>query len=83
MLIKDLLEQVGTIGTVNAVPGVTSTAMPSQQAAVQGNTANLSDPKVQAANLAKQKQDTAKQKKQIQDQIALLQKQLQSLNNPI
>lgn len=83
MLIKDLLEQVGTIGTVGQVPGVTSTAMPTQQPTMQGNTAALSDPKMQAANLAKQKQDVAKQKKQIQDQIAMLQKQLQSLNNPV
>lgn len=83
MLIRDLLEQVGTIGPVGQVPGVSSTATPGQQPTVQGNTANLSDPKIQAANLVKQKQDVAKQKKQIQDQIAMLQKQLQSLNNPM
>lgn len=83
MLIRDLLEQVGTIGTVGQVSGIPSTAMPSQQSTIQGNTANLSDPKIQAANLVKQKQDVVKQKKQIQDQIAMLQKQLQSLNNPM
>lgn len=57
---------------------VPSTAAPA--GGLTGNVAALQDPRMQAANLAKQKQEKDKQKKAIQDQIAELQKQLSDLN---
>lgn len=77
MKIFELVEQVGTIGTVGSTAMPTSAPAP----AVGGqNAAALSDPKMQAANLAQQKQAKNQQKKQIQDQIMALQRQLADLN---
>jgi hypothetical protein len=81
MRYSDFAEQIGTIGTttapIGAVPIGTPTTPPS---GLTGNVGATQDPRMQAADLAKQKQQAAQQKKAIQDQIAALQKQLSDLN---
>lgn len=68
---------------IGSTPMPTSGAVPpmgTPQANMTGNTAALQDPKMQAAQLAMQKQNKDKQKKAIQDQITALQRQLSDLN---
>lgn len=86
MKVVELLEQV-PIGSTpfpaaggSTVPPTSGTAPQAAPIGVAGNTQQLQDPKMQAAQLAKQKQEKDKQKKAIQDQIAALQKQLTDLN---
>lgn len=66
---------MGTVGATT-VPTLAGSAQP----AVTGNTAALSNPALQAANLAQQKKQRDEQKRAIQAQIAALQKQLSDLN---
>jgi hypothetical protein len=82
MRYSDFAEQ-GTVGSTplptaggSAVPPTSAPANP----ALSGNVAALQDPRMQAAQLAKQKQEKEKQKKAIQDQIAALQRQLSDLS---
>ena len=75
MRYSELFEQM-PIGSVPATPIGITPPVP----ALSGNTGALQDPKMQAANLAKQQQEKIKQKKVIQDQITALQKQLADLN---
>ena len=88
MKIYELFEQIGTVGssgsltggsTIPTTSGSTS-AGATTDPSVSGNVPDLTDPKIQAAQLAKQKQQREQQKKSIQDQIAKLQQQLASLN---
>lgn len=74
MRFHEILEQVGTIGTVP------STATPTVAPSLSGNVTDIEDPKVQAAQLAKQKQDKQRAKQAIMQQIAALNKQLADLN---
>lgn len=74
MRFQEIIEQVGTIGTVP------STATPTVAPSLTGNVSNLEDPKVQAAQLARQKQEKQKSKQAIMQQIAALNKQLADLN---
>jgi hypothetical protein len=81
MRYSEFSEQIGTIGTTTAPIGtapVGASAPPGT--GLTGNTGAMQDPRMQAANLAKQRQDKDQQKKAIQDQIAALQKQLSDLN---
>lgn len=80
MRYKEIIEQIGTVGSMPlaTAPGVSTTSAPGSS--LSGNVAATQDPRMQAANLAKQKQEKDKQKKMIQDQIAALQKQLSDLN---
>ena len=94
-IIELVAEQVvGTVptGKQAPLPPTTPTGTPPQAStpAVAGNTAPLADPRLQAAQLAKQKQDKEKQKQMVQDQIkaaqqqlADLQKQQQDLNKSV
>jgi hypothetical protein len=88
MKIYELFEQIGSVGssgelvggsTIPTTSGSTS-ATASTTPTVSGNVPDITDPKVQAAQLAKQKNQQLAQKKAIQDQIAKLQQQLASLN---
>lgn len=79
MRYSDFAEQIGTIGTTATPMGATPPGAP-LATGLTGNVGATQDPRMQAANLAKQKQDTAQQKKAIQDQITALQKQLSDLN---
>lgn len=84
MRYSDFAEQASIGSTPMPTPGgssVPTTSAPT--AGLTGNTAALQDPRMQAANLAKQKQEKDKQKKAIQDQIAALQKQLADLNRTV
>ena len=78
MRYSDFAEQIGTIGTTAAPMGAAPGTPPA--AGLTGNVGAMQDPRMQAANLAKQKQDKDQQKKAIQDQITALQKQLSDLN---
>jgi hypothetical protein len=71
MKISDLIEAIAPVGTTTAP----APAAP----AVGGNVADLSNPAVQAAQMAKQKQDKEKQKQMIQTQIKAAQQQLLAL----
>lgn len=80
MKIRELFEQIGTVGSTGTpVAGATipPTSSPTQSPNLSGNVQDLNDPKVQAATLAKMKQDKNQQKKAIQDQIKQLQQALQ------
>jgi hypothetical protein len=79
MRYSDFAEQMGTIGTTAAPVGAAPTGAP-PAAGLTGNVGATQDPRMQAADLAKQKQQKDQQKKAIQDQIAALQKQLADLN---
>jgi len=93
MKIADILEAVTPIGSTtnpmggNSLPQTGNNPAP----AVSGtNVQQLTDPRLQAANLAQQKQDREKQKQAIQAQIkakqeelASLQKQQQDLNRTV
>lgn len=90
MKIKDLFEAIAPVGTTSnpvAPNGIAPTTTPSPTqpgaAAVSGNTAALADPKMQAAQLAKQKQEKDKQRQALQAQIAALQKQMADLNKTV
>jgi hypothetical protein len=81
MRYSDFAEQIGTIGATTAPAGAPPAA------GLTGNVGAMQDPMMQAADLAKQKQQKDQQKKAIQDQItakreetADLQKQLADLN---
>ena len=74
MRYSDFAEQIGTIGATTAPAGAPPAA------GLTGNVGATQDPRMQAADLAKQKQQKDQQKKAIQDQIAALQKQLADLN---
>lgn len=81
MRYSEIVEQT-TIGS-SPMPAAGGSTVPSTAApagSLSGNVAALQDPRIQAANLAKQKQDKDKQKRAIQDQITALQKQLADLN---
>lgn len=87
MRLTDIFEQ-GTIGSTpmptaggSTVP--TTAAPPAGAASLSGNTAALSDPKVAAADLLKQKQTNNARKKQIQDQKLALQAQLRQLDTEL
>lgn len=83
MKIADLISEQQTVGTVGTTSGFTQpigqTPTVSQNPTMTGNVQALSDPKLQAATLAKQRQDKENQKKQVADQIKALQQQLQTL----
>lgn len=79
MRYSDFAEQIGTIGTTATPMGATPPGAP-PAAGLTGNVGAMQDPRMQAADLAKQKQQKDQQKKAIQDQIAALQKQLSDLN---
>jgi len=83
MRYSEIAEQ-GTIGSTPLPTAggstIPTTAAPTAPSGLTGNVAALQDPKMQAANLAKQKQQKDQQKKENQDQIAALQKQLADLN---
>ena len=86
MRYSDFAEQIGTIGTTAAPMGAAPAGTP-PAAGLTGNVGAMQDPRMQAADLAKQKQQKDQQKKAIQDQItakreetAALQKQLADLN---
>lgn len=79
MRYSDFAEQVGTIGTTAAPMGAAPVGAPPSPG-LTGNVGAMQDPRMQAADLAKQKQQKDQQKKAIQDQIAALQKQLSDLN---
>lgn len=81
MRYSDFIEQIG-LSTTGTPPTGVSPTTPST-GGLSGNVQQLQDPKMQAAQLAKQKQEKDKQKKQIQDQIAALQKQLADLNRTV
>ena len=76
----ELVEQGGTMGTIGSTTAPAAPSAPMAPTLGGQNAADVTDPKMQAAALAKQKQDKFAQKKQIQDQIAALQKQLADLN---
>lgn len=81
MRYQEFSEQT-TVGSTS-MPAAGGSTVPSTAApagGLSGNVAALQDPRMQAANLAKQKQEKDKQKRAIQDQIAALQKQLADLN---
>lgn len=78
MKYSEIIEQLTTIAPTNMPTAATSA--PASGATLSGNISSLQDPKFQAAQLAKQRQEKDKQKKAIQDQIAALQKQLSDLN---
>lgn len=75
MRINDLFETIAPVGTAPASAGTINPAAP----AVGGNVADLSNPAVQAAQMAKQRQDKEKQKQMIQTQIKAAQQQLLAL----
>jgi hypothetical protein len=79
MRYSDFAEQIGTIGATTAPMGAAPAGAP-PAAGLTGNVGAMQDPRMQAADLAKQKQQKDQQKKAIQDQIAALQKQLADLN---
>jgi hypothetical protein len=79
MRYSDFAEQMGTVGTTATPIGAAPTGAP-PAAGLTGNVGAMQDPRMQAADLAKQKQQKDQQKKAIQDQIAALQKQLADLN---
>jgi len=71
MKIFDILEAITPVG---------STTMSQPQAGtVTGNTQQLTDPALQAAQLAKQKQEKEKQKQDLMMQIKAKQAELQAL----
>ncbi len=72
MRYSEFCEQV-TTPTIGTTPAGTMT----------GNVAALSDPKMQAANLAKQRQEKDKQKRAVQDQIKNLQTQISGLQKQL
>ena len=83
MKYSEILEQ-GTIGSTpyptaggSSVP---STAAPGTQAGLSGNTQQLQNPTIAAAQLAQNKQAKTTQIRAIQQQIAALQRQLAELN---
>jgi hypothetical protein len=83
MRYSDFAEQIGTIGTTATPMGAAPPGTPPSTPPASGLTGNvgaMQDPRMQAADLAKQKQQKDQQKKAIQDQIAALQKQLSDLN---
>jgi hypothetical protein len=79
MRYSDFAEQIGTIGTTATPIGAAPPGTP-PASGLTGNVGATQDPRMQAADLAKQKQQKDQQKKAIQDQIAALQKQLADLN---
>lgn len=79
MRFQDLIEQT-PVGTIGSTPAPTSAAPTGTAPNLSGNVDALQDPRMQAANLAKQKQEKEQQKRSIQAQIAALQKQLADLN---
>jgi hypothetical protein len=74
MRFSEITEQVGTIGSVP------SSASPAVAPGLTGNVGALSDPKLQAAQLATQKQQKLQSRQAIMQQIAALNKQLADLN---
>lgn len=82
--------EISEQGTIGSTPypqaggsSVPSTAAPGAQQAgtgLSGNVQQLGDPRMQAAQLAKDKQAKAQQRQAIQQQIAALQRQLADLN---
>lgn len=71
MKILDILEAITPVGS-------TSVAQP-QPGTVTGNTQQLANPALQAAQLAKQKQEKEKQKQDLLTQIKAKQAELQAL----
>jgi hypothetical protein len=83
MRLTDIFEQ-GTVGsTPLPSPGGSSVPPTTQSVTLGGNTAQLQDPKLAAANLAKQNQDKATRRKAIQDQMSSLRQQLRSLQTEL
>jgi hypothetical protein len=85
MKIQELIQEQQTIGGVGTTSGITQTigqppaAGQGQNPSMSGNVQALSDPKLQAATLAQQKQDREQKKKEVADQIKSMQQQLQNL----
>ncbi len=77
MRIRDLVEQ--TLGTI---PTGTAPA-PAPSASITGNTAQLQDPKMAAANLAQQQKQKTDAKNQIQNAIKQKQQELADLQRQL
>ena len=83
MKIYELVQEQQPIGAVGTTSGFTQPiGQPpsvSQNPSMSGNVQALTDPKLQAATLAQQKQDREQKKKEVADQIKSMQQQLQNL----
>lgn len=77
MRIRDIISELAPVQSLGATPNPTAGTVVGPQAA------NLQDPKVNAALMAKQRQQAMQQKKQIQDQITSLTKQLNDLRKQL
>jgi hypothetical protein len=80
MRVQELIEQVGTVGTIGTTTMPATPAGSVNTGQVTGNVQALTDPKMQASMLAKQKQEKDKQRQAIMAQIAALNKQLSDLS---
>ena len=84
MKIYELFEQIGTVGSSGSLTGGSTIPTTSGSASagsttdpsVSGNVQSLTDPSLQAALLAKQKQQKEQQKKDLKDKIAQMEKEL-------
>lgn len=76
MRYSEFTEQTVVPSTTPAI-GITPTAN------LTGNVSALSDPRMQAANLAKQRQEKDKQKQAVQTQIKTLQTQITTLQKQL
>lgn len=83
MKIQELIKEQQTVGAVGTTAGFTQPiGQPpsvSQNPTMSGNVQALTDPKLQAATLAQQKQEKERKKKEIADQIKAMQQQLQAM----
>jgi len=77
MKIADILEAIAPMGSTTD-QGATPPANPGQPQ-MTGATQQLADPRMQAAQLAKQKQDRDQQKRDVMAQIKAKQTELQAL----
>lgn len=75
MKIAELVEAITTVGASTDIAG--QPAAPTPQ--LGGNVQQLADPRIQASQLAKQKQDREQQKRDIMAQIKAKQAELQAL----
>lgn len=83
MKIQELIQEQQPVGTVGTTSGFTQpigqTPSVSQNPSMTGNVQALTDPKLQAATLAQQRQEKDRKKKEVADQIKAMQQQLQNL----
>lgn len=81
MRIQDLVEQIGTVGSTGTpIAGATIPPTSAPAATIGGNVPDVTDPKVQAAQLAQNQKQKQQAKQSIMAQIAALNKQLSDLN---